>query len=464
MSENNHADLLVIGAGPGGYASAFRAADLGRRVVLVDPRENLGGVCLNEGCIPSKALLHAAEAIREASAMGDWGIDLGEPRIDLDALRRKKDGIVAHLTGGLGQLAKKRRVERVQGTATFIGANRVSVSAPGGSEEWTFDQAVIAVGSSPVVLPDWPDDPRIMDSSGALELRRIPKRLAIVGGGVIGLEMATVYAALGSDVTVIELAPQILPGVDAKAAGILREALAEQGCTIHTATAVNRVTANTSSVVLEHEGEANGTLRVDAVIQAVGRRASGRSLGAERAGVALADDGHIPVDETCRTSVPHIFAIGDVTGGPMLAHRATHQGKVAAEVASGHQAAFDTALIPSVAYTNPEIAWVGLTAEQAKAGAVAHKVAAFPWEASGRNLCCDGGGGVTRIVYCPESLRLLGATLVGRNAGELIAELVVAMENGLVLEDLALSIHPHPTLSESIAFASELALGTCTDL
>ena len=457
---DNHADLIVLGAGPGGYACAFRAADLGRKVVMVDPRATLGGVCLNVGCIPSKALLHAAQVIRESREMGDWGIAFGAAKIDLDALRSKKDTIVGTLTNGLTGLARRRKVQTIRGSARFTGPDSLDIDGTG----WTFDQAVIAVGSQPVRLPDWPEDERIWDSSAALELREIPKRLSIVGGGIIGLEMATVYSALGSDVTIIELFDQIAPGADPEAVGILNAALERAGITIHCATKVASITAAKSGLTLNCEGAFAGQIKADAVIQSVGRRANGGLIDARKAGVEVTDRGIIPVDARCRTNVKTIFAIGDVTGNPMLAHRATHQGHVAAEVASGHSAALDTDLIPSVAYTNPELAWVGLTEAQAKEAGVPHKVTSFPWAASGRNLASGGGDGLTKLVYDPGTGRLLGATLVGGNAGELLAEMVLAIEMGATLEDVALTVHAHPTLSETTAFSAERALGTLTDL
>lgn len=455
-----HADFIVLGAGPGGYACAFRAADLGRQVVLVDPRASLGGVCLNEGCIPSKTLLHAAEIIRESQEIGDWGIQLGKPEVDLAALRAKKDGIVGQLTGGLTGLAKRRKVSVVRGMAVFTGPKSLEIDG----ESWTFDQAVIAVGSSPIRLPGWPEDDRIWDSTAALELREVPVRLAIVGGGIIGLEMATVYAALGSRITVIEAMDQIAPGADREAVRVLHAALERYGVALHTDTKVAEVRAGDAGLTLACEGTFGETIEADAVIVSVGRRANGSMVRPEAAGVTMTDRGVIPVDASSSTNVDGIYAIGDVTGGPMLAHRATHQGHVAAEAASGHAAALDTTLIPSVAYTSPELAWVGPTAQQAKEKGIAHKVASFPWAASGRNLSSGGGGGLTKIVYCPETHRLLGATLVGRNAGELLAEVVLAMEMGARLEDVALTVHAHPTLSETVGFAAERALGTLTDL
>lgn len=457
---DNHADLIVLGAGPGGYACAFRAADLGRKVVMVDPRATLGGVCLNVGCIPSKALLHAAEVIREARHGDDWGISTGRVSVDLDKLRAKKDSIVEQLTTGLVGLAKRRKVQTIRGTAQFTGDKSLEIDGTA----WTFDQAVIAVGSAPVRLPGWPEDDRIWDSTDALELSDVPKALAIVGGGIIGLEMATVYAALGSKVTVIELMDQIAPGADAEAVAILRAALETEGVTIHTGTKVTEVKATKAALSLSCDGGYDGKIKADAAIQAVGRRSNGPQVAPEAAGVEIDDRGVIPVNASCRTNVDGIFAIGDVTGNPMLAHRATHQGHVAAEVASGHAAALDTDLVPSVAYTSPELAWAGLTQAQAKDRGVDHRVASFPWAASGRNLASGGGDGLTKLVYCPETQRLLGATIVGRNAGELLAECVLAMEMGATLEDVALSVHAHPTLSETVGFTAERALGTLTDL
>jgi len=460
MTLENHADFIVFGAGPGGYAAAFRAADLGRDVVLVDPRATLGGVCLNEGCIPSKALLHAAEVIREAREMSDWGIKFAKPKVNLDALQAKKERIVGTLTGGLVQLAKKRKVTVVKGTATFNGPDILKIDG----EDWSFKDAVIAVGSSSIKLPGWPEDDRIWDSTAALELREIPKNLAIVGGGIIGLEMATVYSALGSEVTIIELGDQIAPGAETDAVRILANALKSQGCKILTDTRVETIKATKASLTLTCTGAFAGKFTADVVIQSVGRSANGNLVGADAAGITVQKNGTIDVDNCCATSQPNIYAVGDVTGGPMLAHRATHQGKVAAEVACGHSAAMDTDLIPSVCYTNPEMAWAGLTTGRAKADGISHKSTAFPWAASGRNLASGGGDGLTKIVYCPETERILGATLIGANAGELLAEMVLAMEMGATLTDIALTVHAHPTLSETTAFAAERALGTLTDM
>jgi dihydrolipoamide dehydrogenase len=452
-------DLLVIGAGPGGYACAFRAADLGLKVTMVDARDRLGGVCLNEGCIPSKALLHAAEVIRAAQDMAGWGIGFGKPEIDLDALRARKDAIVGGLTGGLGGLAARRKVTERRGTATFTGPNAVEID--GAALE--FDRAVIAVGSRPVRLPGWPEDARIWDSAGALELREIPRRLAIVGGGIIGLEMATIYSALGSEVTVIELSPQIAPGADPQAVAILARALEGHGVTLRTDTRVEQIEAG-DALTLTCSGGFEGRIEADAAIQSVGRRANGDRVGAEAAGLTVTDRGEIASDAAGRTDQPHIYAIGDVSGMPMLAHRATHQGHVVAEVVAGHRATLDTVLIPSVAYTDPELAWIGPTEAEAKSRGLKVRATSFPWAASGRNLASGGGDGLTKLVYDPETLRLLGGTIVGRNAGELLSEVTLAIEMGATLEDIGLTIHAHPTLSETTAFAAERALGTLTDL
>ncbi len=464
MTNPEALDLLVIGAGPGGYAAAFRAADLGRSVTLVDPRPTLGGVCLNEGCIPSKALLHAAELITSIRDAESWGISMEKPAVRLDELRARKDGIVGSLTNGLAHLATRRNVRIIRGTAGFVSPDQVKVTSDGDTLEYRFRHAIIAAGSSPIRLSGWPDDRRIMDSAGALLLEDIPEQLAIVGGGIIGLEMATIYRALGSSVTIIELAGHIAGEADREAANMLRDALIERGCVIHTGTRVVEARPASKLFTLVCEGDFSGQLRAHRVIQAVGRRANGSGVGAEEAGLTVVADGTIGVDRQCRTGVANIFAIGDVTGAPMLAHRATHQGKIAAEVACGQASAFDTDLVAAVCYTNPELAWAGITQEQAKAAGIAYKVSKFPWAASGRNLASGGKPGMTKIVWCPQSRRILGATIIGAHAGELIGEIVLAMEMGANLEDLALTVHAHPTLGETTASAAEVALGICTDL
>lgn len=464
MSAEKH-DFVVIGAGPGGYAAAFRAADLGRAVTLIDSRPTLGGVCLNEGCIPSKALLHAAEAFRSASELDQWGIRYSKPKFDLATMRAKKNDIVTNLSSGLNQLAKKRKVSVLVGSATIEDANHLSVDSTDGHQIIGFKTLVIATGSRPIVLSGWPDDdPRIMDSTGALALTEIPKRLAIVGGGIIGLEMATVYSAFGSHVTIIEMAEQIAPGADAKCTKLLHDAMDGHGCTIHCSTRVDQVETTDTTISLDCSGTFDSTLEVDAVIQAVGRRSNGDLLKAENAGLQVDGQGTIQVDGQCKTNAPNIFAVGDLTGAPMLAHRATHQGKIAAEVSCGHHAFFDTDIIPAVAYTDPEMAWVGMLPHQAEEQNIDHRISEFPWAASGRNLTSGAKPGLTRLVWDNPTKRLIGASIIGSHAGELIGELVLAIEMGATIDDLALTIHAHPTLSETTAFAAEIAAGTCTDL
>lgn len=462
---NEECDFVVIGAGPGGYAAAFRAADLGRAVTLIDPRPTLGGVCLNDGCIPSKALLHAAEAFRAAGDLSEWGISLGKPKLELATMRAKKDSIVSDLTGGLKQLAKKRKVSVIAGSATFKDANHLSVESTDYNRTIRFKTVVIATGSRPIILPGWPeDDPRIMNSTGALALNEIPKRLAIVGGGIIGLEMATVYSAFGSDVTIIEMADQIAAGADAKCTKLLHKAMQDHGCAIHCNTRVEQIEIAAKNISLTCSGSFQGTLIIDAVIQAVGRRPNGDLLKAENAGLQVNPQGVIAVDDQCKTGAANIFAVGDVTGAPMLAHRATHQGKTAAENACGHKVFFDTDIIPAVAYTDPEMAWAGVLPHQAKAQNIDHKISEFPWAASGRNLTSGAKPGLTRLVWHTPTKRLIGASIIGSHAGELLGELVLAIEMGTTIDDLALTVHAHPTLSETTAFAAELAAGTCTDL
>lgn len=451
-------ELLVLGSGPGGYAAAFRAADLGLDVVLVDKRESIGGVCLNEGCIPSKALLHVAELIREAKHAAELGIKFSEPEIDLDQVRSHKDELVGKLTQGLGGIARRRKVKRVQGEGHFTGPNTISVNG----ETIEFDNVIIAVGSSPVNLPGWPVHSRIWDSTKALELPEIPARLTIVGAGIIGLEMATVYTALGSKVTLIELAKTLLPEADAESAKLLHKAMINQGCEFHFDTAVTDIEATESGIRLTTSTDS--IFESDIVISAVGRRSNACHLNIESCGLSLSHGDIINVDAQSRTAVKHIYAIGDVTGMPMLAHKATHQGKIAAEVIAGHKVQLNTQLIPSVAYTSPELAWIGLNLEDAKTAGYQAKAVSFPWMASGRNLASGGQDGLTKLVYDDSTGRVLGGSLVGKNAGELLAELTLAIEMGATLEDLALTIHAHPTLSETIAFAAERAIGSLTDL
>jgi dihydrolipoamide dehydrogenase len=455
---DNHAQLLVLGSGVGGYSAAFRAADLGMDVVLVERDERLGGVCLNVGCIPSKALLHVAKIIAEAELAAEHGVRFGEPQIDVDALRGWKDSIVGKLTGGLAQMAKGRKVRVVTGEGRFTGPNALSV----GGETITFDNAIVAAGSRAAMLPGLPEDPRVVDSTGALELPDIPGRLLVIGGGIIGLEMAAVYDALGSKVTVVELLDQLIPGCDPDLVKPLRKRIEERYEAIHTGTKLEKLEARDNGI---HATLSNGdTQAFDRVLVAVGRVPNGRELGLDAAGVTVDERGFVPVDEQLRTNVAHICAIGDIVGEPMLAHKSGHQGKVAAEVLAGHDVVFDPRGIPSVAYTEPEVAWVGLTETQAAERGIEVEKAVFPWSASGRALSLDGAAGMTKLLFEPGTRRLLGAGAVGPSAGDLIAEPTFALEMGADAQDIGLTIHPHPTLSETIAFAAEIAEGTITDL
>ena len=458
-------ELLVLGSGPGGYTAAFRAADLGRRVVLVERHATLGGVCLNVGCIPSKALLHLAEVIVEARELGRHGVEFGEPRLDLERIRAFKDSVVAKLTGGLAGLAKRREVVVLRGEGRFEGPHRLRVEGPEGVRTLAFEQAVIAVGSRPSGIPGLPDDPRVMDSTAALALEQVPQRLLVIGGGIIGLEMASVYHALGSRVTVVELLDELLAGADRDLVRPFEKVVRARYEAIFTGTRVLSVEARDDGLQVAFEGGgAPASDRFDRVLVAVGRRANGDRIAAERAGLEVADGGLLRVDASLRTGVPHLFAIGDVTGAPMLAHRASHQGKTAAEAIAGQRVAFEPLAIPAVAYTDPEVAWTGLTELEAKRSGVAVRKASFPWSASGRALGIGRSEGLTKILSDPESGRILGAGVVGRNAGELVAELTLAIEMGADAQDLALTVHPHPTLSETVAFAAEMDSGTITDL
>jgi dihydrolipoamide dehydrogenase len=455
---DNHAQLLVLGSGVGGYTAAFRAADLGLDVVLVERDERLGGVCLNVGCIPSKALLHVGKVIAEADLAAEHGVRFGAPEIDADALRGWKDGIVGKLTGGLAQMAKGRKVRVVRAEGRFTGPNALQA----GDETITFDNAIVAAGSSAATLPGLPGDPRIVDSTGALELPDVPARLLVIGGGIIGLEMAAVYDALGSKVTVVELLDQLIPGCDPDLVKPLRKRIDERYEAIHLSTKVEKVEAGDDGLrATLSNGE---TQTFDRVLVAVGRRPNGAGLGLDAAGVKVDERGFVPVDTQMRTNVAHICAIGDIVGEPMLAHKAAHEGKVAAEVLAGHDVAFEPRGIPNVAYTEPEVAWVGLTETQAKADGIEVEKAVFPWSASGRALSLDGSTGLTKLLFDPQTRRLLGAGAVGPSAGDLIAEPTFALEMGADAEDIGLTIHPHPTLSETIAFAADVAEGTITDL
>ncbi|TXM77305.1 dihydrolipoyl dehydrogenase [Methylobacterium sp. WL69] len=464
--EEMRAQVLVIGAGPGGYTAAFRAADLGRSVVLVERWPSLGGVCLNVGCIPSKALLHAAKVIDESHAMAAHGISFTAPQIDIDKLRAWKDGVVKRLTGGLSGLAKQRKVTVVTGEARFVSPHQVAVEHEGQTRIIGFDHAIIAAGSEPVQMPFIPhDDPRVIDSTGALELDGVPARLLVIGGGIIGLEMATVYHALGSKVTIVELMDQIIPGADKDMVTPLMKRIQKQYEAIHLKAKVTAVEATPEGLKVSFEGgTAPATDIFDKVLVSVGRRPNGKRIGAEAAGVAVDERGFIAVDRQMRTNVPHIFAIGDVVGQPMLAHKATHEGKVAAEVAAGRTSVFDAKVIPSVAYTDPEVAWVGMTENEAKAKGIKVGKGVFPWAASGRSLALGREEGLTKVLFDPETDRILGCGIVGPSAGDLIAEAALAIEMGADAEDIGLTIHPHPTLSETIGLAAEAFEGTITDL
>jgi dihydrolipoamide dehydrogenase len=466
VSETLKADLVVLGAGPGGYTAAFRAADLGMQVTLVERWPTLGGVCLNVGCIPSKALLHAARVLEEAKESAGFGIEFGRPKIDLDKLRDWKSGIVGKLTDGLNTLAKQRKVTVVTGTGRFTGPNRLVVEGDKGETAIEFVQGIIAAGSEPMLLPDMPDDPRIIDSTGALELTALPKRLLVVGGGIIGLEMATVYEALGVAVSVVELTETLMPGCDRDLVRPLQKRIAARYEAIMLGTKVTGFEAVKSGIKVGFEGkQAPARPEIyDSVLVAVGRKPNGKAIGAQSAGVTVGDRGFIEVDRQMRTNVRHIFAIGDIIGAPMLAHKASHEGKVAAEAAAGMKTHFDARVVPSVAYTDPEVAWVGITEEEAKAGDVAYEKGSFPWAASGRSLALGRSEGMTKLLFDKKTGRLIGAGIVGTNAGDLISEAALAIELGCDAADISLTIHPHPTLSETIAFSAEAAEGTITDL
>ncbi|MDD2863436.1 MAG: dihydrolipoyl dehydrogenase [Methylococcales bacterium] len=462
MSENLQTEVLVLGGGPGGYTAAFRAADLGKSVVLVERYGVLGGVCLNVGCIPSKALLHLAHTIHEAEESENYGVTFAKPELDIDKIRAWRMSVTKGLNDGLGALAKQRKVTVIQGVGSFTGANTLVV----GDTTVTFENAIIAAGSQATEIPVFPnDDPRLWDSSDALALPFIPKKLLIVGGGIIGLEMATVYHALGSEIHVVELMEQIIPGCDKDLITPLFRKIKKQYKNIWLETKVSAIEAQADGLKVSFEGKgAPESEMFDAVLVAVGRRPNGKKIGAENAGVNVDDYGFIAVDKQQRTNVPHIFAIGDIVGQPMLAHKAVHEGKVAAEVIAGHKSHFDALTIPSVAYTDPEIAWMGLTENQAKAQGIEYEKGAFPWAASGRSLSMGRKEGMTKILSDKETGRILGAGFVGTNAGELLAEAVLALEMGADMQDISLTIHAHPTLSETFAFAAEMIEGTITDL
>lgn len=456
------AQLVVIGAGPGGYTAAFRAADLGLNVILIERSPVLGGVCLNVGCIPSKALLHAAKVIDEAAAMAEHGVTFGKPRIEAEKLRDWKNQVIGQLTSGLSTMAKQRKVRVIQGTASFVSAHRLHID---NDETVEFEQCIIAAGSEPLMLPGLPDDPRIVDSTGALELVPLPKRLLVVGGGIIGLEMACVYSALGTDVSVVELTDSLMPGTDPDLLRPFLKIVKKRYEAIMVSTRVTGMRATVPGIEVSFEGDKAPSVGVyDRVLVAVGRKASGGLLDADKAGVNVDARGIIAVDKQMRTNVPHIFAIGDLAGGPMLAHKATHEAKVAAEVAAGEKSYFDARTIPSVAYTDPEIAWVGLTELEAKAQGVEYEKAQFPWAASGRALALGRSEGFTKLLFDKQTKRVLGGAIVGPNAGDLVAEIGLAIEMGADAADVSLTIHPHPTLSETVAMAAEAFEGTLTDL
>jgi dihydrolipoamide dehydrogenase len=459
-------EVVVLGAGPGGYTAAFRAADLGKKVVLIERYPVLGGVCLNVGCIPSKALLHTAQIINEAEHMKANGVDFGKPKVSLKGINGFKDKVVGKLTGGLSGLAKQRKIKVVHGVAEFIDQNNMQVDNNGEIIRVKFEHCIIAAGSQATEIPPFPNqDARLMDSTDALELTDVPKKLLIVGGGIIGLEMATVYHALGSEITVVEFLDSLIPGCDKDLVRALTRVISKRYKAIHLKTKVAAIKAQKNGLKVTFEGDkAPPPTLYNKVLVAVGRRPNGNKIGAEKAGVNVDEAGFITVDKQMRTNVANIFAIGDVVGNPMLAHKATHEGKVAAEVIAGMKSFFEPLTIPSVAYTDPEVAWMGLNEIEAKAQGIEYEKGAFPWAASGRALGIDRDEGLTKVLFDKENKRILGAGIVGPNAGELIAEAVLALEMGADAEDIGLTIHPHPTLSETFNFAAEMAEGTITDL
>ena len=459
-------DLVVLGSGPGGYSAAFRAADLGLKVALIERYESLGGVCLNVGCIPSKALLHVGQVIDSAAHLAEHGVSFGEPKIELEPLRKFKNETVGKLTGGLTGMAKKRKVEVITGTGKFTGAHQIAVEHEGDTRKVSFGKCIIAAGSRVIQIPGIPwDDDRVMDSTGALELEEIPDRLLIIGGGIIGLEMACVYRALGSKVTVVEMLDQLMAGADTDLVKPLKKHMKKHGVAFHLKTKVAEVKAGDSSLEARFEGDkAPDSAEFDRVLVCVGRRPNGDSIDADKAGVEVTDRGFIEVDGQMRTNVDHIFAIGDIIGQPMLAHKSSYEGKVAAEVAVGERRAADARVIPSVAYTDPEVAWIGITEREAKDKGMHVGVGKFPWAASGRALGMDRAEGFTKLIFDENTKRIVGGGVVGVHAGDLIAEIGLAIEMGATAEDIGLTIHPHPTLSESVMMAAEMFEGTITDL
>jgi dihydrolipoamide dehydrogenase len=460
-------EVVVIGSGPGGYTAAFRAADLGKKVVMIERYETVGGVCLNVGCIPSKALLHAAKVIDDAAEMAEHGIQFGKPKIDTKKLLEWKNSVVTKLTGGVKTLTKVRKVDIVTGVARFVSDHEIEVTMKDGKKEIVkFEQAIIAVGSRPVKLPFLPDDPRIIDSTGALELGETDCKMLVIGGGIIGLEMATVYHTLGAEITVVELMDQIIPGADNDVVMPLYKRIKGRYKNIYLKSKVTKVEAKKDGlyVTFEGEGAPQKPEKFDRILCAVGRRPNGDQIDAAKAGIKVDERGFIPVDKQMRTNVPHIFAIGDVVGNPMLAHKAMPEGRIAAEVIAGLKHFFDARCIASVAYTDPEVAWVGVTENEAKAKGIKYGKGVFPWAASGRSLSIGRSEGLTKLIIDETTHRVIGAGIVGPNAGELIAEVALAIEMGCDVEDLALTIHPHPTLSETVMLAAEVFEGTITDL
>lgn len=463
---NLHAQVVVLGSGPGGYNAAFRAADLGMDVILIEKYSVLGGVCLNVGCIPSKALLHTAKVIDEAEEVSAHGVNFGKPKFDIDKIREYKDGVVKQLTGGLAGMAKGRKVKVVEGYGKFTGANEIEVDNDGKKQKVTFDNAIIAAGSRVVQLPFLPEDDRIVDSTGALELRQVPKHMLVIGGGIIGLEMATVYRALGAKITVVEMADQLVPAADKDVVKVLEKYVSGKYENIMLETSVTKVEAKKDGLYVTFEGKnaPEKPQKFDMILSAVGRRPNGDLIDADKAGVKVTDRGFIEVDKQMRTNVPHIYAIGDIVGQPMLAHKASAESHVVAEVIAGKKHYFDPLTIPSVAYTDPELAWVGLTEKEAKEQGIDYGVGKFPWAASGRAIGVNRKEGFTKLLFDKKNNRVIGGAIVGVNAGELIAEVGLAIEMGCDAEDIGLTIHAHPTLSESVSFAAEVYEGVCTDL
>ncbi|NVK21033.1 MAG: dihydrolipoyl dehydrogenase [Kangiellaceae bacterium] len=463
---NIKAQLVVLGSGPGGYSAAFRAADLGLDVVMVEKYAELGGVCLNVGCIPSKALLHTAKVIDEAEETAKHGVSFGKPDIDIDKIRAYKEGVVGQLSKGVAGMAKMRKVKTVQGYGKFTGPNSLEVEHEGAKQVIEFENAIIAAGSRVVQLPFLPQDERIVDSTGALQLRKVPEHMLVIGGGIIGLEMATVYRALGAKISIVEMADQLVPAADKDVVKVLQKYVAKKYENIMLETSVTKVEAKDDGLYVTFEGKNAPAepVKYDMILSAVGRRPNGDLIDAEKAGVKVTDRGFIETDKQMRTNVPHIYAIGDVVGQPMLAHKATAEAHVAAEVIAGQKHFFDPITIPSVAYTDPELAWVGYTEKEAKAEGIDYGVGNFPWAASGRAIGVARSEGFTKLIFDKKNNRVIGGAVAGVNAGELIAEVGLAIEMGCDAEDIGLTIHAHPTLSESISFAAEVYEGVCTDL